>query len=76
MKPKISYEPEADVLTWEFSKKNIFSAQEMGNVVVHFSKDDVPVLIEILDASKFLTKAKRLVEKELPIARPRTLAHA
>lgn len=60
---KISYEPEADVLTWEVSNKAIDHAREIGNVVVHFNKNDNPVLIEILDASKFLDKAKKLVFK-------------
>ncbi|MEK7473140.1 MAG: DUF2283 domain-containing protein [Patescibacteria group bacterium] len=62
--PKVSYEPEADVLTWELSKKNIHSASEMGNVVIHFTKDDVPVLIEFLEASKFLSRANRAVGKD------------
>lgn len=60
---KISYEPEADVLSWELSSKPIDFAKEIGNVVVHFSRKDEPVLVEILDASKFLSKADRLVEK-------------
>ena len=30
--PKIRYEPEADVLTWELSGKQIYSAQKPGNV--------------------------------------------
>jgi uncharacterized protein YuzE len=64
LKPKISYEPEADVLTWELSDKDIYSAKEMGNVIVHFTKNDFPVLIEILEATDFLTSAKRLINKE------------
>ncbi len=74
--PKISYEPEADVLTWELSGQKIHSAQEMGNVVVHFTKNDQPVLVEILEASRFLSKAKRLVEKKSPVTRQRALARA
>lgn len=59
---KISYEPEADVLTWEISdKKPIDFAREVGNVVVHFTKHNIPVLIEILEASSFLAEAERLV---------------
>ena len=61
---KISYEPEADVLMWEITDKPIEFAKEIGNVVVHFTKNDIPVLIEILEASKFLARAKNLVEKE------------
>ncbi|MBI5742736.1 MAG: DUF2283 domain-containing protein [Candidatus Niyogibacteria bacterium] len=60
---KISYEPEADVLTWEIADSSIDYAKEIGNVVVHFTKNNVPVLIEILEASKFLAKTKNVVEK-------------
>lgn len=57
----ISYEPEADVLALETGKEAIDYAQEMGNVVVHFTKKNSPVLVEILEASKFLSNAKKLV---------------
>lgn len=52
-KQKISYEPEADVLRVEVSKQPIDYAKEIGNFVVHFSKDDQPVYLEILEAAKF-----------------------
>ncbi|MDO8676189.1 MAG: DUF2283 domain-containing protein [Candidatus Azambacteria bacterium] len=58
---KISYEPEADVLMWEITDKPIAFAKEIGNIVVHFTKNNIPVLIEILEASKFLSKVKNLV---------------
>lgn len=61
-KVKISYEPEADVLMWEITDKPIDYAEEIGDVVVHFTKNNMPVLIEILQASKFLAKAKTLVK--------------
>jgi len=59
---KISYEREADVLSWEISKKPIDFAREIGNIVVHFTKDGLPVLVEILEASKFLSQAKDIVK--------------
>ncbi len=58
---KMTYEPESDVLSWEANKQAIDYAEEFDNVVVHFSKKNVPVLMEILEASKFLSKAKKLV---------------
>ncbi len=67
-KTKISYEPEADVLMWEITDRPIDYVKEIGNVVVHFTKNNVPVLIEILEASKFLTKAKNLIKKESRIS--------
>ncbi len=63
-KVKISYEPEADVLMWEITDKPIDFAKEIGNIIVHFTKNNIPVLIEILEASKFLTKARALVQKD------------
>ena len=60
---KISYEPEADVLMWEITDKPIDFAKEIGNVVVHFDKQDEPVLIEILEARKFLSQARNLLGK-------------
>ena len=62
-KNKISYESEADVLMVESSNKSIDYAKEIGNVVVHFTKKDEPVLFEILDASKFFTKAGSIMKK-------------
>lgn len=67
-KTKISYEPEADVLMWEIADKPIDYAKEIGNVVVHFTKNNIPVLIEILEASRFLNRAKNLIEKEEKIS--------
>jgi hypothetical protein len=58
---KISYEPEADVLMWETGKQPIEYAQEMGNMIVHFDKKNNPVLTELLEASKFLYTAGKLV---------------
>ena len=58
---RIVYEPEADVVSVEVSGKPIDHAKEIGNVVVHFTKGNIPVLIEILEASKFLAKVKDLV---------------
>lgn len=52
-----SYEPEADVLSWEVSDKPITHAKEAGNMIVHFAEDDTPVLVEILEASMFLSQA-------------------
>ena len=58
----ISYEPEADVLSWAINSDPIDYATEMGNVVVHFSKKNIPVLIEMLEAKKFLRATGGLVE--------------
>lgn len=59
---KISYDREADVLSWEADKNTpIDHAQEMGNLVVHFSNDKRPVLVEMLDASKHFRRNRRSI---------------
>ena len=62
-KSTVSYEPEADVLTWEITDKPIDYAKEVDRMVVHFTKDNTPVLVEILQASKFLSRANTLLKK-------------
>lgn len=61
VKPKITYEPEADVLRVEISRKPIDYASELGNIVVHFSPQNTPVYLEILEASKFIKDLSRAV---------------
>ena len=58
---KINYEPEADVLTLELSGQKIDYAKEIGNFVVHFNQQNIPVLVEILEATSFLRRANNLL---------------
>ena len=53
----MTYDPAVDVLLVEVSKRPIDYAEEMGPVIVHFTKDHKPVALEILDASQFVTQA-------------------
>lgn len=57
----IKYEPQADVLSFEVSDAPIEYASEVGDVVVHFSKDGKPVLIEVLEAKEFVKKAESAI---------------
>lgn len=59
----VSYEPEADVLMWELNNGVIDHAEEAGNMVVHFSKSHVPVLVELLDAKQFFAVSKQAFVK-------------
>ena len=52
------------MLTVEASNKPIDYVREIGNVVVHFTKKDEPVLFEILDASRFFMKAGNIMKKK------------
>ncbi|MBI2444287.1 MAG: DUF2283 domain-containing protein [Candidatus Magasanikbacteria bacterium] len=60
----LSYDPEADVLSWEMSEKPIDYATEMGNMIVHFSRTHQPVLVEILQAKDFLRQTKQMVRPQ------------
>lgn len=62
-KTKLGYDPESDVLRVEISKRPIDYATEVGNIVVHFSPEGLPVYLEILEAKKFLFQYKRVLEK-------------
>jgi uncharacterized protein YuzE len=68
---KIRYNREMDIATIEICSKKIDYAKEAQNIIIHFSKDNEPVLLEILDASKFLTNVTRATIrsiKETPIS--------
>lgn len=61
---KITYDPEADILSWETGEPaKIDYATEMGNIIVHFTKGNKPILIEVLEASKVMRKTERVFEK-------------
>ena len=64
---KVRYDREVDILTIELSDEDIDYAEEAGPIIIHFSKENKPVLIEILDASEFLaelTKISMKISKE------------
>jgi uncharacterized protein YuzE len=48
------YDPEANLLSWEIAQAPIDHCLELGNFIIHLSKGRKPVLIEILNASKFV----------------------
>jgi uncharacterized protein YuzE len=62
---KISYEPEADILRIEVSDGKISDALESGNFVMHVDKNNKPVYVEVLNASKFLLKSNDIMVKKL-----------
>lgn len=58
---KMKYDRDADVLMFETDKSaKIDYARELGDVIVHFTKDNLPVLVEILNASHMLSNQKDL----------------
>ena len=62
--PKVSYDSDADVLSLAGAMKGrIDHASELGNFVIHFTKDDRPLLIEVLEASKVFGNSSKPVRK-------------
>ena len=63
---KISYDSDADVLSMESAGRiAIDHAEEMGNLVVHFSKTNKPVLVEILEASSLFKDQPKSLRTEI-----------
>ena len=60
---KIRYDREEDIATIEVSPEKIDHAEEIGPIIVHFSKQGKPVLLEILDASEFIAETTRAMAK-------------
>lgn len=56
----MNFDLEANIVSWEITKGKIVRVHEFGNFIVHLSKSGKPILIEILDASRFKTKLNKL----------------
>jgi uncharacterized protein YuzE len=65
---KISYSKDVDVLLIELSDKKIDYAEEEGQIIIHFSENGEPVLLEILDAKDFILNSIFTVIKEKEVA--------
>ena len=53
---KARYDREDDVLTLLLADGTVDHAEEVDGVIVHFSADDRPLLLEVLDASELLAR--------------------
>lgn len=56
----MQYDLEANILSWELAKDPIDHCLELGNFIIHLSKNKKPVLIEILNASKFIGQKDKI----------------
>lgn len=54
------YDAEANILCWEVIQGEIDHAREVGNLIIHLSSSGKPILIEMLDASKFIGQFDKL----------------
>ncbi|MEM0357205.1 MAG: DUF2283 domain-containing protein [Candidatus Bathyarchaeia archaeon] len=66
---KIKYDEEADILTIIIEEKGKLSyAEELGDIVVHFSEEGKPLFMEILRASKIVPlMVESLAKKEITV---------
>ena len=63
---KITYDADSDVLSLESETRAVIDhAEEMGNLVVHFSKTNKPVLIEILQARGLFKKQTKSLRTDI-----------
>jgi|GEM_PF-892375 uncharacterized protein YuzE len=67
------YDQESNLLSIEVGKGAISHAREFGNFIIHLSANGKPLLIEILDANKFVKqfdkiKINKKLEKIVPIS--------
>lgn len=57
---KVSYNRESDVLLIFVSEDKVDYAEEVGPIIVHFTKEGKPVLLEILDASEVIAEITKI----------------
>lgn len=62
---KFRYDKDDDVLMIWFSKDRIDYAEQTKDIIMHFSKENKPVLMEILDASGFLQKTTKILPSNI-----------
>ena len=56
----MQYDPEANILSMEIAKGEISHARELGNFIIHLSPAGKPILLEILEASKFVGQIDKI----------------
>lgn len=59
---KVKYNKKEDIMSVWFSEKPVDYAEQSKSMIMHFSKDNKPVLMEVLNAVEFL----KLTSDKLP----------
>lgn len=54
------YDPESNIISWEIAGGEIDHVWEFSNFIIHVSRHNKPILIEILDASRFMGQMEKL----------------
>ncbi|MBU0647104.1 DUF2283 domain-containing protein [Patescibacteria group bacterium] len=60
----MNYDIESNLISLELAKDPINHTIEFGDFIIHLSKTKKPILIEILNASKFIGKMDKLKRLE------------
>lgn len=60
----LKYYRDDDILVIRLSRTPYDYAEKQGDFIVHFSKDNKPVRIEILNAKRFLKETSSIVPSE------------
>jgi len=66
------YDEEANILSWEVAQGEINHVREIGNFIIHVSRAGKPILVEILDATKFIGQYEKIknikdIKKVIPV---------
>lgn len=66
---KIKYDGDADILTVILREKGeLYHAEEVGDIIVHFDEDGKPLFMEILRVSKIVPlMVEDLAKKEVTV---------
>lgn len=67
---KMRYSKDVDILLIQVSETPIDYAEELGQMIVHFSKDGKPVLLEIQDAKNFVLESLHTLFSETEAVLP------
>lgn len=62
---KFRYDKKDDVLMVWFSKEPVDYAEQEKDIIIHFSKENKPVLMEILDATAFLKETTKTLPSNI-----------
>lgn len=62
---KAKYYEDADLLSLRISRKSYKYAKQIGDFIVHYSDKKEPVLIEIVNAAKFLKETTSQLPKKI-----------
>ncbi|MGH2568253.1 MAG: DUF2283 domain-containing protein [Bacteroidota bacterium] len=60
---RIQYNRKDDVLVIHVAQGKVDFAEELGDMIVHYSKNNKPLFIEVLDASNFLATLTKTIAR-------------